>query len=264
MRRHYITITLTALLFLLPGDLYSFDYTIYGRLLKKYLREGGTIDGTGLNTLDYRGLYREKQNPSSDYNRLIEQLRSFDPASLSGRNSRIAFWINAYNIGAIKMILDHYPVGSIRSFKISIFKNPWKKKILNIGGKSYSLHRIEHLILLGEYRELRSHLGIVCASVSCPDLSPSVYTGKNLNSLIMKQGQSFFANKKKGLRIEREKNRVSVSGIFSYDSKNFSRGRADIIPFILPFLTGEEDREYLKKGEYRIEFLPYNWNLNGR
>ncbi len=264
MRRPSIYIILTALIFLLQGDLYSFDYTVYERLLKKYLRKGETIDGTGLNAVDYRGLSREKQNPSSDYNRLIDQLRDFDPASLSGRNSRIAFWINAYNIGAIKMILDHYPVGSIRSFKISIFKNPWKKKILNIGGKSYSLHRIEHLILLGKYRELRSHLGIVCASVSCPDLSPTVYTGKNLYSLIKTQGQSFFANEKKGMRIEREKSRVSVSGIFSYDSKNFSRGKADIIPFILPFVAGREDKEYLKKGEYRIEFLPYNWNLNGR
>jgi hypothetical protein len=248
----------------LHTDLYSFDYSSYSALLKKYVKTGRSISGITLNTVDYKGLHTENKNPSSGYNRLLAQLRTFNPASFSSRKDQVAFWINAYNIGAIKMVLDHYPVESIRSFKINILKNPWKKKVLNIGGALYSLHRIEHEILLGKYRELKAHFAIVCASVSCPEIVPVVYTGKNLTYMINSQAVKLFKNSRKGMRIDRKKGHVYISRIFKFDKKNFPRGKADIIPFILPYIENGKDAEYLKKGEYRLRFLPYNWKLNGK
>jgi hypothetical protein len=259
----FLLISLAVLHLFFNTDLYSFDYSSYSSLLKKYVITGSSLNGIKLNTVDYKGLSRENQDPSSRYNKLLKQLRNFNPASLTGRKNQVAFWINAYNIGAIKMVLDHYPVESIRSFKINIFKNPWKKKILNIGGTLYSLHRIEHLILLNKYRELEAHFAIVCASVSCPEISPVVYTGENLNLLIKSQAVKLFKNSRKGIRIDRKNNTVYISRIFKFDQKNFSRGKSDIIPFILPYITNGNHVEYLKKGKYKIDFLPYNWNLNG-
>ena len=240
----------------------TFDYQLYARILNKYVYEGKTIKRIKLNVVDYEGLYKESQNPSSDYSLYLKQLSQFNPDDLSSRSDQMAFWINGYNIGAIKMILGHYPVNSIRSMKISFFKNPWKKEILNINGRLYSLHEIEHEILLGKYKEKMAHFGIVCASLSCPDISKEVYKGENLMSQLERQAKTFLNSPQKGIFINRLENTVYVSKIFKFDSRNFSRGIEDIMPFILPFVGNEEDKEYLKSKKYQLDFLGYDWGLN--
>jgi hypothetical protein len=257
------SLALAGILVLFPvSSALAFDSALYGKLIKKYLYPGKVIAGIRVNAVDYRGLYREKQNQASDYSRLLKGLARFNPASLPDRNARIAFWINTYNIGALKLILDNYPVDSIRSMKINLFTSPWKIKVLKINGRDYSLHEIEHVILLGRYGRKDIHFGIVCASVSCPDLTPVVFTGKNLDRLLKERGEQFLSNRRKGLRIDREGGRVFVSRIFKYDSKSFSRGSKDIIPFILPYVKDSNDRDYLRRGGFCLEFMNYNWKLN--
>ncbi len=260
----YIFLIILTVLLLIPVQGYArkIDFGFYELILERYLREGRTIEGIKLNVVDYEGLYKEYKDPFSNYSRFIKKLSRFNPKDLHTRDEKIAFWINAYNIGAIKLILDHYPVDSIRSTKINFFKNPWKIKVLNVNGKEYSLYEIEHNILLGKYREKIAHFGIVCASLSCPDLSKEVYKGKTLKEQLDRQARLFFKSKSKGIFIDRSKNIVYVSKIFKFDSKNFSRGKEDIIPFIISFIDNKEDREYLKIKNYKLKFLDYNWNLN--
>ncbi len=239
-----------------------FEYELYARILDKYVHAGKTIKGIQLSVVDYENLYKEYQNPSSDYSKYLKQLSTFNTEDLPTRNEQIAFWINAYNIGAIKMILDYYPVDSIKSMKINFFKNPWKKEIVTINGRLYSLDEIEHTILLGKYKEKMAHFGIVCASLSCPELAKEVYNGENVMVLLERQRKIFINNPKKGYRIDREKNTLYVSKIFKYDKKNFGRGVEDIIPFILPLVENEEDRNYLKGKNYELDFFYYDWDLN--
>ena len=132
---------------------------------------------------------------------------------------------------------------------------------IGLAQRATRLGFIEHGILLGRYKKKMIHFGIVCASVSCPDLSRSVYTGENLDRLLNRQARKFLQSEKKGIRIDRKNKRVYVSKIFKFDAKSFSRGKADIIPFVLPFVDNP-DREYLEKEAYELEFLPYNWDLN--
>jgi len=240
----------------------TLDYQLYANILANYVHEEKTIRGIKLNVVDYDGLYQESSDPSSGYSKFLTQLSQFDPNSLPSRNEQIAFWINAYNIGAIKMILDHYPVSGIRSRKINFLKNPWRKKILNINGRIYSLGEIEHEILLGKYKEKMIHFGVVCASLSCPDIIKEVYRGENLSSQLERQARRFVNNPAKGLTIDRTNNTVYVSKVFKWDKKNFSRGIEDIIPFILPFVESNQDREYLKTKHYKLDFLDYDWDLN--
>jgi hypothetical protein len=249
------------ILFSVTEASYAFDENRYARILRKYVHQNKVLNGIRMNVVDYTGLLNEKNNPASDYSKLLIGIASFNPSQLSSRNARIAFWINAYNIGAINLILDYYPVDSIRSLRINILTNPWNKEVITVNGRRYSLGTIEHRILLGTYGMKMIHFGIVCASVSCPDLSREVYTEKNLNALLKKQARNFLSNRKKGLRIDRKNRTVYVSRIFKYDSKSFGRGKVDIIPFILP-LVRETDREYLREEGYSLEFLPYNWKLN--
>ncbi len=241
----------------------EFDYRHYERILSTYVHEGATINGVTLSSIDYKGLYKEYEKASSDYSLHLKLLKSFDPDTFGTDEEKIAFWINVYNTGAIKMILDHYPVESIRARKINFFKNPWGKEIIEVNGRLYSLGEIEHKILLQKFKEKSIHFGIVCASVSCPDLSREVYRGDSLYAHLERQGRAFFRNNKKGISIDRAGGIVHISKIFKFDSKSFGRGSEDIIPFILPYITNNDDREYLKTGEYNIEFMDYDWDLNG-
>ena len=240
----------------------DFNYKTYSVILNNYIHLDKTIKGFTLSVTDYDNLFKEHEDPGSDYSKLLQQLSGFDPGNILKREDQIAFWINVYNIGAIKIILDHYPTDSIRSSKINWLTNPWNKKIINVNGEMYALGQIEHDILLGDYGELRAHFAIVCASLSCPEIAPKVYRGHKLDQQLTRQAQKFFSYPKKGISIDRSKNIVYVSRIFKFDSKNFGKGKEDIIPFILPFIESENDREYLKNSKYELEFLDYNWELN--
>ncbi|MFC1670855.1 DUF547 domain-containing protein [Spirochaetota bacterium] len=255
-----IVIFLSCLFIPLKG--FAFSYGTYSKILNKYVHRNRMLGGIKMNVVDYKGLHKEYKNPSSDFNSLLKELSTFNPSTLRGRNARLAFWINVYNIGAINLVLMNYPVGSIRSLKINVFKNPWDKDAIKVNGRWYSLSYIEHNILLKKYGEKSSHFGIVCASVSCPDITIRLYTKRTVRWLLKKMGRRFIKNTKKGMRIDRAKNIVYLSKIFKFDKKNFGRGKADIIPFILPFVSPKESKDYLKNGTYKIEFMPYNWNLN--
>ena len=131
-----------------------------------------------------------------------------------------------------------------------------------MGSTKYSLGHIEHDILLGTYGEPLVHFAIVCASLSCPDLSPTVFKGDRLMEQLERQARLFLGNEKKGLRIDRERGVVYFSMIFKFDKKTFPNGAEDAIPLITRFFGNEEDREYVRSGTYESKYLDYNWDLN--
>jgi hypothetical protein len=240
----------------------NFPYSTYQQFLDRYVVPGKYIGGIKVNVVDYDAIQGDQVSPESLYEKILRQLLSFEPGTLQSKEEEIAFWLNAYNIGAIKIIIDHYPVDSIRSTKINWLKNPWNKKILTIGNETYSLGQIEHDILIGKYGEPLIHFAIVCASLSCPDLSTQVYEGSRLREQLERQARQFLQSEKKGLRIHREQGKVFFSKIFKFDKKTFPNGVRDAISLITRFIDKEEDREYLRSGDYKIKHLDYNWDLN--
>lgn len=258
-----IAVIFLFLLFLLSASSVAeaMDYTTYQKFLDTYLVQGKQINGFSLNVVDYEAIFISKDNPSSLYKKVLDEFKEFSSGSLKTRKNRIAFWINAYNIGAIKIIIDHYPVDSIRSRDIQFFKNPWGKPVLDIGGRKYSLGEIEHDILLGELKEPLAHFAIVCASLSCPELSRKAYSGDTLTEHLDKQAVNFLRDTKKGIRIDREEKKIFFSKIFKFDKKTFLDGAASAISLISPHLK-EEDRQYLANEKYKIRYLDYNWALN--
>ncbi len=240
----------------------SFSYSSYQQLLDRYVVPGKYIGDMKLNVVDYDAIQTDRVSPESLYEKILKQLLNFDPGTLQNREEEIAFWINAYNIGAIKMIIDHYPVDSIRSTKINWLKNPWNKKILTIGNQTYSLGQIEHEILIGRYGDPMIHFAIVCASLSCPDLSPRVYEAPRLREQLERQVRQFLQNDKKGIQIRSDQGKVFFSRIFKFDKKSFPNGAKDAIPLTSHFIQKEGDRQYLRSGDYKIKYLDYNWDLN--
>ncbi len=259
LRSILITCLFLALACPALGD--DFNYDLLQNLLDQHLRPDQEARGFHLALLDYRAISKENSLPDSNYQQLLAQFSAFDPTRLSSRDEKLAFWINAYNLGAIKMVIDHFPVNSIRSRKINFLKNPWNKKVLAIGSKSYSLGQIEHDILLDELAEPMAHFAIVCASFSCPDLSPTVYVAENLKEQLDRQASLFINDPRKGLNFDRENKKIYFSQIFKFDKKTFPDGARSALHLIAPFLA-RQDRIYLLSESYKIKYLEYDWELN--
>jgi hypothetical protein len=92
------------------------------------------------------------------------------------RPEQFAYWFNLCNALTIQVVLDHYPVESIRDIDVSpgqFADGPWKKESVTVQAEKVSLDDIEHLILRAIWIDQRIHYAVNCASVGCPDPSPS-------------------------------------------------------------------------------------------
>jgi hypothetical protein len=239
----------------------EFPFGHYESLLNQHVKTGVTINGTRLNAVDYAALSRDAKHPDSDYSLLLKSLAAFDTAVLKSREEKIAFWVNVYNVGAIKTVIDHYPVDSIRSKKINWLGQPWGRKVLAVGGKNYSLAEIENDILLDGFKELRIHFGINCASVSCVDLLPVPYRAATLFSQLDEQGRKLLADRKRGMQIQRGNGIVLLSQIFKFDKKHFDALGGGALAFVKPYLVAE-DRSAIASGGMKLDYLDYDWNVN--
>jgi hypothetical protein len=263
MRKHILTIAIFCFMAgaSAAAPAADFSYSHYETLLMRYVKSGVAIDGINVSAVDYGALAQDAAKPDSPYSHLLKELAAFDPGTLGSREEKMAFWINVYNIAAIKTIVDHYPVDSIRSRKINWLGLPWGRKAITVGGKQYSLEGIEFGELVEGLRDLRIHFGINCASVSCVDLRSEPFRAGALDRQLEEEAKRFLANEQKGMRIDRAGKKLYLSQIFKFDKKHFDAYAGGAVKFILPYVP-EEDRNFLQSGKYDLEYLDYDWNAN--
>jgi hypothetical protein len=142
------------------------------------------------------------------------------------------------------------------------FKSVWKLKAGTVGGKKYSLDEIEHGILR-KMGDPRIHTAIVCASISCPNLSKKSYSSKNLNKQLDMQMKNFLANPNKGMRINTNEKpwEISLSPIFNWFAQDF-KSSGGVRNFISPYVS-EKNRNVIKNPQNLISYMDYNWAING-
>ena len=218
----------------------SIDWDDYAHLLNAYVKPG-KINGVDLSVVDYAGIKQDER-----FKRVAQQFAAADLSQLVSKQEKLAFYINAYNFFAIKIVVDHWPVKSIRDIG-SFFSPVWKKDVGILAGKQTTLHIIEHEILR-KMGEPRIHFAIVCASVSCPDLLNEPYRTKNLAQQLEQQTVSFLSNEDKGVKVARDE--IRVSKIFDWFEEDFAQsgGVAEFVrqyrPDVPAHLGVEVDLEY--------------------
>ena len=188
----------------------------YGRLLERHVAPG-TVSGIDLNLVDYEALATDP-----DYEEALAHLATDRPEALATSQERFAFWANAYNLLAIKTIVDHRPIASIKDGGNFLFPI-WEKKVGTVAGKEYSLDEIEHGILREEFTDPRVHFAVVCASLSCPDLRAEPYEGARLDAQLDDQAARFLANRAKGLEPDQGGESAQVSSIFEWFGDDFAQ-----------------------------------------
>jgi len=194
---------------------------------------------------------------------------------------KIAFWINAYNLFTLKIVIDHYPIKPSRFRTIrypakSIMQIPkvWTKNAVTVMGVKYSLREIERNILLREFDDVRVCFALSYASTSSPALRNEPYTGSGLDRQLDEQVKAFLSSPY-GFKIDRKKPRVYLSAIFKewyagsfiskYGTDSKFPDKKPVVRAALNFISNyvsRKDADFLARKDYSVEFITYNWTLN--
>lgn len=234
-----------------PVPIAGVDLDLYDRLLEQHTRAVDEVVGT---RVDYRAIAR-----STEWRRLSRQFRSARPSTLD-RAERLAFWINAYNVLTIDLIVEHYPVASIRDIGSFLFP-VWNRDVAEIEGRELSLGEIEHEILR-PMGEPRIHGAIVCASTSCPPLARRAFRPERLDRDLDDAMRRWLASPAKGVAIDRSQDRVRLSRIFDWFEEDFRAG-GGVLATVARYVDAEDARWLQARGRRaRVEFLDYDWALN--
>jgi hypothetical protein len=242
------------------GQADDFEH-LYSELLQRYWRPAVTIHGIRTTVFDYAQMAKDAQAPESLFRRTLAALEHADPATLWDANQAKAFWINAYNLGAMRLVVDHYPVDSIRSLKISLLKYPSSKDAVRIDGRNYSLREIEKDILLQRFHDPRVVFAVSCAAVSCPDRTADPFSASHLDKQLDALIAAFPANPTKGMHLDKVSRTLTLSWIFQQDRDLFPEARGGIVGFILPYVDSGA-KQWLQENPVKIRFFEHDWALN--
>ncbi|MEM7221940.1 MAG: DUF547 domain-containing protein [Pseudomonadota bacterium] len=230
----------------------AIDHGVWSGLLGRYVLR----DASGLNRFDYGGVSVADRDALQSYIKALTAL----PVSTYSRPEQQAYWINLYNALTVEVILQHYPVPSIRDIDISpgLFADgPWDKELVSVEGEAVSLNDIEHRILRPIWRDPRIHYAVNCASVGCPNLLNEAFSGDKLEAQLDGAARAY-VNNPRGARLEDGK--LVVSSIYVWFSEDFGGNDAGIIGHLKRY-ADQPLAEQLATVK-AIADHGYDWDLN--
>jgi len=235
-----------------PASIQKIDHAVWDAFLSAYVKADGK---NGLNTVAYGKVTAQDRSKLDLYIKTLERVQV---ASLD-RKEQMAFWINLYNAGTVRLILERYPVASIRDIKLGgvLSSGPWDEKLFSIAGEKLSLNDVEHRILRPIWKDNRIHYAVNCASVSCPNLQPTAFTAENTERLLDEAARAY-VNSPRGADFSGGK--LVLSSIYSWYAEDFGRGQAELIRHLQRYA---ESGLSAKLGAYTGKIgYAYDWNLN--
>ena len=230
------------------------QWTDYSALLTDYVADG---------QVDYKTL-------KADRGRLDKLIDSISVADLSGLSddTRLAFYINAYNIIILRSIIDAYPIASIQDIKGAFDKTAW-----TIAGPQMTLDDLKDDVIREDFADSRTHFALCPGAKGGPALASVPYLGDILDEQLNRAGKNFALDTKYNW-IDTDRHAVGLSKIFEHYGSDFIRGY--YIPHVMLMLCKEENasvnfiinqyppdrQEKLRAGDYKVKFLDYDWSLN--
>jgi hypothetical protein len=216
--------------------------TIFNDLLQKYVTNEGVVD------------YKKFNGPKLKKYLIYLEKTTIDISW--SNNKKKAFWINTYNAYTIYFILQALKAEKIKSITEikKEGKNAWKIPFVNVGGIRYSLDHIEHEILRKTLFDPRIHVGVNCASISCPKVSNIAFTAENIEATLEVLMRRFINDPCKN---QITATAVRISSIFKWFEKDFTKNTS-----LLQYLN-----KYSKTRinlDAKTSYLEYDWSLNGK
>ena len=215
-------------------------------------------DPRGVNVLDYAALAASSDD-TAKLSGYVRYLEGTDPREYR-RAEQMAYWINFYNARTVKMVLDSYPVDTIREIHQgdAPMTGPWKDVCATVAGRDLTLDQIEHDILRPIWRDKRIHYAVNCAAYSCPQLMDTAFTAANTEALL-EAGARAYVNSARGVDVVDDEF-VVLSSIYKWYPEDFGDTEESVIEHLAQYAEGEL-AAFLKGFEGTIDY-DYDWKLN--
>lgn len=235
-----------------PASTAAMDFSAWEALLQRYVKDGAN----GVAVFDYGAVGAEDRQALKA---AISDMAA-RPISSYSRPQQMAYWINLYNAVTVDVILDHYPVESIRDIDISpgfFADGPWGKKLVTVEGEALSLNEIEHRILRPVWKDARVHYAVNCASIGCPNLGADAYVAERLEEQLDAAARDYI-NNWRGVTVKGSK--ITVSSIYDWFYDDFGGSDATLMAHLKQYAAPELARQLDAIGQ--IEDTQYDWSLN--
>ena len=216
------------------------DPAVWDAILSARARDGG---------FDYRSADGQDKKRLAAY---LANLGDANPRDMKPEE-RKAFYVNAYNAMAVAIVLEHYPVPSIRGVE-GAFQTVRKK----IAGELLTLDDVENR--LRDSRDARIHFAIVCGAKGSPPLLPRAYRAAMLSADLDAQGRAFVRDPARNV-IDPVEARLQLSQVFEWSRKEFEREAGSLGAYVSRF-TAPAVGDWLRTFAKSPEFLPFDWALN--
>jgi hypothetical protein len=228
----------------------SVDYAPWARFLATYL----VVGEDGINRIAYG---RVTASDKAAFGAFIDDLAATRVSALN-RGEQRAYWTNLYNALTVRVVLEHYPVKSIRDISLGFLAfGPWSKTLIEVEGEAISLDDIEHRILRPIWRDPRTHYSVNCASLGCPNLAPRPYAAAEMERMLDDAARAY-VNHPRGARFAGD--RLVVSSLYRWYRVDFGGDDEGILLHLRLYATGALAAQLAQAT--RIDDDAYDWSLN--
>lgn len=229
---------------------FDHSHAAYSNVLQKHVVNG---------IVDYSALLKDRA-------RLDAYIQTMAAVRLQefqrwGNEEQLAYLINLYNAETLQLIVDNYPVDSIRDIG-GFFTKPWDLKVVSLFGKTVTLNTIEHGILRKNYQEPRVHFALVCAARGCPPLRNEAYVPDALYQQLDEQARVFFGTPEKN-RVEIADKTVYLSPVLKWYGDDFGATSRRMLDYVSHYFPADAAAA-LRTQEFSIEYTHYDWDLNDK
>ena len=223
----------------------KFDHSAFDALLKQHVDPDGWVD------------YAALANNTAALDRYIQHI-SHAPFDKLGRDEKLALLINAYNAFTLRLILDYYPLKSIKDIPAD---KRWSDRRWQVNNQTWSLNQIEHEQIRPNFKEPRIHFALVCAAVGCPPLRNEAYTTDRLDEQLEAQSQ-YVHTHDRWFRYDPDPNTLWLTSLYNWYGGDFEQAAGSILSFVDRY----SPRDHPIDNDVRpaIRWLDYDWTLNSR
>ena len=232
------------------------DHGDWQEILDRYV----AADSDGVNLVDYDGLAAS----AGDRAKLagyLDRLQRIDPRDHS-RAEQLAYWINFYNALTLQVVLDAYPVETIRDVHEGVvpYTGPWGDPHARVAGRQLSLDDIEHGVLRPIWRDARIHYAVNCAAYGCPHLLETAFTAENAGTLL-EAGARAYVNSPRGVNVVSDGS-IVLSSIYEWYSEDFGGTEEAVLAHLIEY--ADDPLAVRLEGFRGAVDYDYDWSLNRR
>lgn len=245
------------------GDAFHADFDSF---LRRHVVERGWVD------------YEAATKDRADLDRYISLISTTSPDNrpelFRGDSERLAYWINAYNASAIQLVLDAYPIESVRDlhppalFFLPRVASFFFLRQITLGGQRTNLYALENSVIRERFADPRVHFALNCASQSCPELPDHAFLPSRLDAQLREETERFLSSDR-NVRISRE-GVLEISAIFDWYDSDFEQWMeaerpskpATLAGYIADHVPADADPALTRCSGCRTRFRDYDWGLN--